>query len=912
MAGEDTLPGTILDPAAVRANGHPLAALHPARLRRDWGGLAFGALAVYAAAYVALRALLVGPSFGDSLANRVAFFPAGLVAVALAWRASSQPDLDAATRRAWRLLAGAFGLISLGNVLWFVEAFSPMPDYTLAHTGWLLYYPVLLGGILSFPRERRGRTQRLQFWIAAAAVICGGGMLLWFAVLAPALQGPVRPSPLALAYPLGDVPLLLGIALLALRRRDEPERPAFQFLALGLLVEFAGDVAYGAQALSANPNARLFSDCAYMLGWALRGAAAQAFFARGARAPTSRDSLSAAGVLPYGFAAVGFLTLAFAIGRADMPTLRVLVAGAGLLAALALASQALTASENLALQADHSVRRTEARFRTLVQNASDVIVVVDEYGAVRYVAPSAEGILGRSLDGMQERPFTDMVHPDDRALTRRHLAHAALQLGVSGSAEMRLQTGDPNRWLSMEAVATNLLADPEIAGVVLTLHDIGERKALEEQLMHRALHDPLTGLANRALFADRLQHARSFGQRGGARFAVAVSDLDDFKAINDRLGHGMGDQVLVEAARRLRGRLRETDTAARLGGDEFAVLFEAVDDAPAAYALAERLRQALAQPFEVQGAALRVQASMGVALSAPDLTEDEVLRQADLALYHAKENGKARCEIFAPGMRSEMLRRHETEGELRRAIENGDLHLVFQPVMSLRRGHMVGAEALVRWRHAERGLVPPADFIDLAETSGLIEPLGHWVIDRACQQAAAWNDGPPFYIGVNLSVRQLHEAAIVAQVRGALERSGLPPERLICEITESMLARDPLAAAARLRELKDIGIRVALDDFGTGYSSLGRLRDLPIDILKIDSSFARDLGTGAGSSLARAIVYLGKAIDLLVIGEGVESAEQAAALRVLGCDLAQGYHFGRPVEAEEIDARRGPTARLLA
>jgi EAL domain-containing protein (putative c-di-GMP-specific phosphodiesterase class I) len=301
---------------------------------------------------------------------------------------------------------------------------------------------------------------------------------------------------------------------------------------------------------------------------------------------------------------------------------------------------------------------------------------------------------------------------------------------------------------------------------------------------------------------------------------------------------------------------------------------------------------------------------MGVAVMTPGLTEDEILRQADLALYHAKEMGKARSVVFAPGMHSEMLRRHETEAELRRSIENGDLHLLYQPVISLRRGHMVGAEALVRWRHPERGLVAPAEFIDLAETSGLIEPLGHWVIERACQQAAAWNDGSPFYLGVNLSVRQLHEASIVTQVGTALRNSGLPPECLICEITETMLARDPLAAAARLRELKDIGVRVALDDFGTGYSSLGRLRELPIDVLKIDGSFARDLATGTGSSLARAIVYLGKAIDLLVIGEGVETKEQAAALRVLGCDLAQGFHFGRPIEAEEIELRRGTTARL--
>ena len=399
----------------------------------------------------------------------------------------------------------------------------------------------------------------------------------------------------------------------------------------------------------------------------------------------------------------------------------------------------------------------------------------------------------------------------------------------------------------------------------------------------------------------------SFARRDGSRFAVLVADLDDFKTVNDHLGHATGDQVLVETARRLRAAVRAVDTASRLGGDELAVLIEGLDDEDAAEATAERILAAIAEPFHAAGREVRLTASIGIALGGLEgsISEDEVLRRADLALYHAKESGKGRLAFFAPGMHSEMLRRRGLESELRRAIRDGDLHLLYQPLVSLRSGRIVGAEALVRWRHPTRGLVAPGDFIDLAESSGLIEPLGEWVIEHACRQAAAWNReaARPFYVGVNLSVRQLHDPVVVDQVRSALLASGLAPGHLVCEITETVLARDPLAATARLCELKATGVLLALDDFGTGYSSLGRLRDLPIDVLKIDGGFTRDLDTAPGRALAGAIVELAKAIGLLVVGEAVETEEQATALSELRCDLGQGFHFARPLEAEELTGR---------
>ncbi len=870
----------------------------------DPAGVLWFCLVGWALLYAVVRVALDAPGWGESLPNRIAFAVPGALTALLAWLASRGADLAPASRRAWRLLALACIAIEVGNVLWLIELALPSPTSNLAHLGWLSYYPLLLAGLLSFPRGARRPAERVQFWIDTAAVVCGGAMLLVYLARVPEAtrMAPLQTA-LAVAYPLGDVVLLMGVAVLTLRRRREPARLAYLLLTAGLLVEFAGDIAWGSLSLSGVSPYGVFSDLTYMLGWTLRGSAALAYRRRvhgGAVAAEAVQGPAGVSVLPYAAAVLGYATLLLGFDVATGATLRLLAVGAATLTTLALLSQSLTARDNVRLQAAQAERRSESRFRSLVQNSLDLIVVIDELGHVRYVAPSAEGILRRGVDDLHDRPFAELVHPEDRLRARVFLSHASLVPGASPPAELRV--GEPGRWIAMEALATNLLADREIGGLVLTLRDIRERKALEQQLIHRALHDPLTGLANRALFGDRLRRARQLSQHDGTRFAVVVADLDDFKTVNDSLGHGSGDQVLVEMARRLREVVRETDTAARLGGDEFALLLEGVAGEAPVRQTAETLLAAANQPFPVGSREVRLAASVGVALSSPELSDDEVLRQADLALYHAKELGKGRLAVFAPGMASAMLRRHTLESELRESLERGELHLVYQPLVSLRSARVVGAEALVRWRHPQRGTVPPAEFIDLAETSGLIEPLGRWVVDEACRQAALWNRDAtrPFHVGINLSVRQLHDPRIVDQVASALAAAGLAPGNLVCEITETLLARDPLAATARLHELKAAGVRLALDDFGTGYSSLGRLRELPIDILKIDRSFARDLGSPGGTALAGAIVELGKAIGLLVVGEGIETSEQAAVLRALRCDVGQGFHFGRPVEADEL------------
>ena len=871
----------------------------------------WAALFLFALVYCGWRALFTLSAEGGSLPNRLAFVFVGLATVSLAWLASRAPGVPATARRAWWLLAFAFFAIEAGNVLWLLELRWPaLRELALGNAGWLSYYPLLLGGILSLPRQAHTRHERRQFWLDTASVVCGGAMLVVYLVGVPtALDLQSREAALSFAYPLGDVVLLTALAMLALRRRREPARLAYQLLTAGLVVELVGDIAWGGLSL-AGASYGIVPDLAYMAGWTLRGTAALAYRRRAGGAPVPGQLAAAeaygptgTSLLPYGAALLGYTTLFLGLDVASRATVQVLAAGAAALTALALLSQWLTSRDNVRLQTAQVERRSELRFRTLVQSSSDLIVVVDAQGALRYLAPSAERIIGRSLAAALDRQLADLVHPEDRLRLRLFLSQAALSSGVTGSVELRMASA--TGWITMEAVATNLLAEPEIAGVVLSLRDIRERKALEDELMQRALHDPLTGLANRALFRDRLHRARHRSQRDGSRFAVLVADLDDFKAVNDGLGHPAGDQVLVEMAHRLGGLVRDTDTAARLGGDEFALLLEGIRGDEGPQRAAQAMLRAAVTPFKLTPREVRLSASIGVALSTPDLDDDEVLRQADLALYHAKESGKGRVALFVPGMQSEMLRRHGLESELRRALEHGELFLVYQPIFSLQSGRWVGAEALLRWRHPERGTIAPAEFIDLAESSGLIEPMGKWALGEACRQAAAWNcdAGQPLYVGVNLSVRQLHEPGIVEEVRTALVQSGLPAGLLVCEITETVLAQDPLATAARLHELKAIGVKLALDDFGTGYSSLGRLRDLPIDILKIDGVFAHGVANPQGTSLAGAIVELGKAVGLLVVAEGVESAEQEAALRALGCDLAQGYHLGAPVEAEELAQR---------
>ena len=428
---------------------------------------------------------------------------------------------------------------------------------------------------------------------------------------------------------------------------------------------------------------------------------------------------------------------------------------------------------------------------------------------------------------------------------------------------------------------------------------------------HQALHDALTGLPNRALLSERL--AAVYERQGDRPIGVLFVDLDDFKGVNDTGGHARGDELLVQVARRLETAVREGDLVARLGGDEFAVLLERVEDRRAASEVARRILATLTTPFEVAEREIVISASIGIALrDREDEVADveEMLSQADLAMYVAKRRGKAQYEVFDFSMHAALVSRLELEVELRRAVEEQQFVLHYQPIMSLSEDRVLGTEVLVRWDHPTRGLVPPDEFIPLAEDSGLIVPIGSWVLERSCVQMAAWNaqrPGAPLYLSVNLSPRQLR-SGIVDTVAGALERSGLDPRQLVLEVTESAFVDDDADVEA-LHALRELGVRLAVDDFGTGYSSLNYLRRLPVDVVKIDRSFVRELSHGSDDeALVDAIVRLCRALGMLVIAEGVETPGEASVLAGLGVPAAQGYLFARPSPATDLEELLGASA----
>jgi diguanylate cyclase (GGDEF)-like protein len=490
----------------------------------------------------------------------------------------------------------------------------------------------------------------------------------------------------------------------------------------------------------------------------------------------------------------------------------------------------------------------------------------------------------------------DRVHSELRALGTRGGDEERWE------SEHRILTSDGAvRWVLCRGIAAG---NDRIAG---TIEDTTDQKLLEEQLRHDALHDTLTRLPNRTLFLDRLEHLLTIRHsRPGSSLAVLFLDLDRFKVVNDSLGHLAGDELLRQVGQRLRSELRPADTVARLGGDEFSLLLEEVDSPEEVVALATRIEQAIARPFRVGGEEVFTGVSIGIAMGSGDyVSAEELLRDADTAMYMAKESGRGRHEIFDSTMHTAAVERMELEMDLRRAIENEEFILVYQPVISTRTGRVTGFEALLRWNHPRRGIVTPNQFIPIAEETGMIIPIGLWVIQRVCRRLREWDgeSDAPLSMSVNVSLRQLLAPGFNDSVASALAEESITPGRLRLELTESAMVSSSTTAAERLRTLRDLGVEVWIDDFGTGYSSLSYLLDLPIDALKIDRSFISEIGSRQDSvDLVRAIVDLAHRIGLHVVAEGVESEEQFREVLRCGCDYVQGFFLGRPLSETAADA----------
>ncbi|HUZ44044.1 MAG TPA: EAL domain-containing protein [Acidimicrobiales bacterium] len=573
------------------------------------------------------------------------------------------------------------------------------------------------------------------------------------------------------------------------------------------------------------------------------------------------------------------------------------------LPACVLTGETVSWVSNRLRRAEAALRSSEERFRSLVEESADVVVVFDPQGLVTFVSASLEPVLGYEPRTWIGQNPADCLHPADRDLLGRRWEDIIRSPDTIARADVRVVAADGSwRWCAL--VLRNLLSDPSIAAVVANFTDITERVQLEVQLRHQAFHDPLTNLANRVLLADRIGHALARSERSQEEVAVILFDLDGFKTVNDSLGHSIGDRLLQKVSERLLANLRSGDTAARLGGDEFAVLVEGSDAFSRARTLAEQLITTLAAPLTLPGREVVVKASFGLAVPDTDqpTSAEELLRNADVAMYRAKAAGKGGLAIFEAHMHAAALARLELDAELRTALAQEQFVLHYQPLVGLPHWRLEGVEALIRWNHPTRGPLPPNEFITLAEETGLVVEIGQWVLDTACHQLADWQaSGGPARVAVNLSARQLSAPGFIDGVAAALGSSGADPARLTLELTESLLMADTVTVQSVLEALRRLGVRIALDDFGTGYSSLSYLHQFPIDCLKVDKSFVGGLGTSDGdASVVAGIVGLASALGLIVVAEGVETAAQAQLLADLGCEMAQGFFFGRPMPAEDL------------
>jgi diguanylate cyclase (GGDEF)-like protein/PAS domain S-box-containing protein len=648
------------------------------------------------------------------------------------------------------------------------------------------------------------------------------------------------------------------------------------------------------------------AELALLLAFCLSDVAGLAVFPIGAGliAASAASTASPRSVLALGAVSVGGYLAVVDVQSESSLSLAGLTTGL-IVAVVLMCSRTAENRRRLDLERVHHEQRTEA----LLENASDAVLALTLEGRLIYASSSVRSVLGYEPDALTSELLAAMTDPESFAGGVEWMARIrASAPGQSIRRESRLRHAD-GCWLDVEVIGTNWLHDPILGATVLSIRDITARKGLERELTRQSFEDALTGMPNRALFHDRAEHALARHQRDGGWVTLLLIDLDNFKAINDSLGHGSGDRLIKTIAERLHKQVRPSDTLARLGGDEFAVLVENLGEFDVTE-LADRLLAAVRLPVTLDGRELTCTASIGVASAKAGNGgpgAGELLRDADLAMYAAKGAGRNRHTLFDPAMHADAVRDADDRADLERALAAGEFVVHYQPIVDLPTSRLSGVEALVRWRHPQRGLLGPDVFIPLAEATGLIVPLGRWVLEQACAQLSDWRAEFPaaglLRMSVNLSPRQFQDAGLVDEVSRILGCSGVPPAQVVLEITESLLMHDTDATLQVLHRLKALGVRLAIDDFGTGYSSLSYLERFPVDILKIDRAFVKGIvNRGENATIAEAVVQLARALRLLTVAEGIETAVQWSTLQDLGCDLGQGFLFARPTEAGQISA----------
>jgi diguanylate cyclase (GGDEF)-like protein/PAS domain S-box-containing protein len=859
-------------------------------------------------------ALLAGAG-GEPVAEYIGAwgsFPLSFAILVMLWPSLRDNALSRRRRLAWRMIFAALVLDLVASTGWGYSAltenvtFGSWPDAL-----YLFYYPLAAAACMLFYVDLGGRFTTTRALVDFTTIVIGIGSLLWFTALAPLAD--MSAAQLAenwsvVGYGLGNAVALIAGAMLAMQITDWRAERSLVWLLAAMVMTLVADLLWVNAELRQDYEVGAPIDSVYFAFYLCLVIAGRCqLLDRQKASATLGLAGDLRGSLPIVALMVGTIALLDAklgLASGQSPLLIIVLVGAGL---LVMAGQAFATREMISLHREVATRRFDERLTELVRRSSDMIAICDDMGVIRYASPSSEALLGvqpNELAGQRLESVLGEEGPHVRAVFEEVLRAAHSEQVTQFSIA---QADGEKR--SYKMVIANLCHVDSIRGVTLNIRDISDATRLNDQLRTLAFHDPLTLLANRSLFSDRVHQALRH-VTDGMTPAVLFIDLDNFKTVNDSMGHGAGDALLRSFAHRLVQCTRTGDTVARLGGDEFAVLLDHVPGTDGALAVAKQIIEACRHPVELDGQQLRVGASIGVAIADRVSTVERLMRNADAAMYAAKSRGKGHAEVFAPEMLRAARRRIRIENELAAAIDHQQFEAHYQPIVDLTSRHLVGVEALMRWRHPSRGFVLPGEFIPLAEETGQIVPMTQWMLRRACADIARLQREIPHGAGlrmsVNVSSRYLNHANVTRDVREALESNGLTPDCLILEVTESLLLENSTSIDQTFKDLKMLGVRLALDDFGTGFSSLAYLHRFPIDILKIDRSFVERLASENAAegvdavALAKAILSLADALGLDTVAEGIELEAQRATLLGLGCKTGQGFFFGKAMPVGEV------------
>jgi diguanylate cyclase (GGDEF)-like protein/PAS domain S-box-containing protein len=869
--------------------------------------------------WVALLLMCPADSHQAQLVSNVGLVASALAASVAAIRRSS--STSSAMRRFWFLIGAAAGSWGCGQAVWtWYESITgrevPFPSY--ADIGYLGMPVLATAALLSLPLAAptlagRVRTLLDGLTVALALLICSWVLVLE-SVFDASSEKQLLEQAISLTYPLSDIVLITIVIYTALQVRHHggSQSVSLPLVGTGLVAFAVADSGFSyLTAIDAYMSGNGI-DIGWFIGYALIVVAACRPSAE-LTDRVDRDQRLATrppgSLVPATAVALALLTTAAEVIRTSQ-TERFVAWLWSLIVVLLVTRQVLMLRENRYLT-QHLEQRVDERtsqltasrerFAALVQHSSDVVTVVDADARVQYQSASSTGLLGLRPSQVEGTSLCDVMAPAEAVHFLAALAQVSKKpLDVQSMRCTWQHAAGGTR--NVELTITNLLDNPHVAGLVLNSRDVTDRTVLEAELLHQAFHDSLTGLANRELFREMLEHALTRQEEAGSGVAILFLDLDGFKEINDTLGHSAGDELLVLVASRLRHELRADDKVARCGGDEFAVLVDCAFDAPS---LARRIGVALRQPFVFGAHVVHVSASIGIATdNAEATTAEQLLRNADLAMYQAKAAGGSRFAVYNQSMHASLVERVRMERDLASALDNDEFVLHYQPLIDLKSGRIQGVEALVRWLHPERGLIGPDSFIPLAESTGLISRLGLWVLRASCEQMTSWHRSSPamrsLQVSVNVSAHQLLDPRLFGHVRDILADTGLQPSCLTLEMTESGLLDDSDEVHSNLLALHEIGVRLAIDDFGTGYSSLSYLHRFPVDILKIDRSFVERLSSSGEVGLIGTIIQLGRTMNLETVAEGIEHAKEMLILRREGCSTGQGFHFSPPVTPTQL------------